>query len=268
MQPIPPDWLNRLPELSGPLPLVVAGYPVEIILTGPELQNVYLPMLALLDRQARSSRVLAGLAGIPGSGKSTFTAALACLADRLLGEADLVAVGIDGWHLPNVILDRRTTLDVAGAVVPLRQRKGGPESFDVPALVRAVQQLADRTRTIRLPAYDRRLHDPVPDVLSIPPETRIVLVEGNYLLDDAPPWNAVGALLSPIFLLTCDPDPARRRVIDRHVRGGCTPAQAEYKYESNDGLNARVVLEKTHRADWTIRLAPDPQLQNTRPAPG
>ncbi len=39
-------------------------------------------------------------------------------------------------------------------------------------------------RFISLPAYDRRLHDPVADAIQISPETQVVLVEGNFLLSD------------------------------------------------------------------------------------
>ena len=257
----PADWLKRAASLTGTVSLEVAGYATPVALAAEALEHLYLPLLAMLDEQARSRRVLAGLAGIPGSGKSTFVAAMTHLADRLLGEGVFAAVGIDGWHLPNAVLDARTTLDASGRPIPLRQRKGGPESFDVPALVDALGRLKADDGPVNLPAYDRRLHEPVPDRLVITPRTRIVLVEGNYLLDDSPPWRAVSALLAPKFLLACDPATARLRVIDRHVRGGCSLKDAERKYDQNDGLNARIVLAQTDQADWIIELEPSPSLR-------
>ena len=262
----PADWLRRLPQLAGTLNVEVAGYDTAVELTPQSLEAVYLPMLAMLDQHARSRRVIAALAGIPGSGKSTFVAVLTHLADQLLGEGVFAAVSIDGWHLPNVILDARTTLDAAGQTIPLRQRKGGPESFDIPAIAAAVRQLADSDQTISLPVYDRRLHDPRPDGLTVTPQARIILVEGNYLFDDSPPWNTVSALLSPKFLLACDPATARQRVIARHIRGGCTPTEAERKYDQNDGLNAAIVLQHAPRADWTIAFDPTPRLSMNNPS--
>ena len=255
------NWLNRLAELTGTVTLDVAGFTTPVAISADAVEHVYLPILALLDNPGGSRRTLAGLAGIPGSGKSTFVAVLTHLANRLLGEGAFAAVGIDGWHLPNAILDQRTTLDEQGRPIPLRRRKGGPESFDVPALATAIRQLADPNHTVRLPVYDRRLHDPRPDGITITPRTRIVLVEGNYLLDETPPWDAVSALLAPRFLLTCDPASARQRVIDRHIRGGCTPADAERKYNENDGLNTATVLSRAEQANWIVDLEPKPFLR-------
>lgn len=258
MTNVPAAWLCRVPALIGPVALDVAGHTTTIDLAAEALERVYLPLLAHLDHLARSSRVLAALTGIPGSGKSTFVAVLNYLANQLLEHGAFAAVGIDGWHLPNAILDQRTTSDEHGRTIPLRRRKGGPESFDVPAIASAIEQLAAPGRTARLPVYDRRLHDPRPDGIVITPAARIILVEGNYLLDDAPPWNVVAARLSPKFLLMCDPGSARQRVINRHIRGGCTPAEAERKYNENDALNTTIVLNQSHRADWIIEVGSSP----------
>ncbi|HSW44975.1 MAG TPA: nucleoside triphosphate hydrolase [Phycisphaerae bacterium] len=258
----PPEaWLKRLPELLTPVTLEVAGYGVPVPFAAEELRGVYLPLMAFMEQLSREKRVLAGLAGIPGSGKSTFAAIMRHLADRLFGPGFCVAVGIDGWHWPNAVLNERTTLDEAGRVIPLRQRKGGPESFDVAGLVDTLQHLQHAAAAVTLPAYDRRLHEPVPNALTIAPEARIVLVEGNYLLSDQPPWNAVSALLSPKCLLGCDPAEARRRVIDRHIRGGCTAEEAEHKCEHNDRLNAQIVMGQSDRADWIIELEPIPSVR-------
>jgi len=282
----PADWLKPAASLIGTVTLEVAGYATPVAITVEALQRAYLPLLAMLNEQARSRRVLAGLVGVPGSGKSTYAAAMTLLADRLLGEGVFAAVGIDGWHLPNAVLDARTTLDASGRPIPLRQRKGGPESFDVPALVDALTLLKADAGPVNLPAYDRRLHEPVPDRVLISPRTRIVLVEGNYLLGiaagepsrqgrqkplalqegcpaETPTWNTIAAMLSPRFLLTCDPAIARLRVIERHVRGGCSRQEAERKYEHNDGLNAAIVLAKAHQADWIIELELPALLENT-----
>jgi putative kinase len=256
-----PAWLTRIPEFIGPVTLDVAGHTTTIVLAAEDVEHVYLPILAHLTEYARTNRALAALAGIPGSGKSTLVAALAHLADQLIGQGIFAAVGIDGWHLPNVVLDRKTTHDEQGNVIPLRRRKGGPESFDVPAIAAAIEQLAGADQTIRLPVYDRRLHDPRPDGVVITPQTRIVLVEGNYLLDDTPPWNAVSGQLSPKFLLTCDPASARQRVIDRHIRGGCSSTEAERKYEENDALNTAIVLRHAGQADWVVEIEPKPSLR-------
>ncbi|HOA75602.1 MAG TPA: hypothetical protein PL151_12070 [Phycisphaerae bacterium] len=251
----PAQWLKSLEALPRQLTVNVAGYSIAVSVTRDDLTTAYLPVLHLLTAALGDRRrVVAGLAGIPGSGKSTFTAVLAVLADTLLGMGRLVAVGMDGWHWPNAVLDVRTTTDEAGRTIPLRQRKGGPESFDVNAIAAAVRELHDPSRVVSLPVYDRRLHDPVPDGVHVGPGTAIVLLEGNFLLETASPWDQVSSQLQPKLFLEHDPADARQRVIARHVRGGLSPDEAARKFELNDRLNTDVVLATAGNADYVVRF--------------
>jgi len=251
----PQRWLERLAGLPEALTLNVAGHPVTVALCRDDLAGVYLPVLGrLVEHLGDRRRIVAGLAGIPGSGKSTFAGVLALIADTLLGMGRMVAVGMDGWHWPNAVLDSRMTTDEAGKPIPLRRRKGGPESFDIDALAAAVRELHDPTRATALPMYDRRVHDPVPGAIHVGPGTAIVLLEGNFLLDPTPPWKQVSDLLSPRLFLEHDPADARQRVIDRHVRGGLARDAAVGKYDCNDRLNTAAVLATAGHADVRIRF--------------
>ena len=243
-------------RLSGRVSLSVSGLPTTIRITADHLERVYLPLLAMLDdmRRTRGGRVLAGLAGIPGSGKSTFTAVLSHVADAVLGPGRLVAVGLDGWHWPNAVLDARTTRDAAGREIPLRRRKGGPESYDVQAFAAALRELRAADQAGSLPIYDRRRHEPVANGLTVDPSVTLVLVEGNFVLSDATPWARVAAMLEPKLFLTCDRTEAGAGVVDRHVRGGATAEEAVAKFEANDRLNTEFVLETAARIDVRIRV--------------
>ncbi len=258
--PVPDAWLERTSSLVGRRQLNVAGLEVAVDVDRHQVERVDLPLLAMLDDRARTERVLAGLAGIPGSGKSTFAAVLAHIAEQVLGPGALAVVGMDGWHWPNAVLDARTTLDGEGREVPLSERKGGPESYDAVAVAEALGELRHADKAVAVPVYDRTLHEPVADDMVVPRDARIVLVEGNYVLGDEPPWDAVSRLLSPKLFLECDADAARRRVIERHVRGGLTPDEAARKYDRNDRLNCGIVEATADRADGVIRLGPDAQL--------
>lgn len=252
---VPSYWLTELDILTGRVELLVAGYPVSVDLTARDLEQVYLPLLARLATRAEAEgRLLAGLAGIPGGGKSTFAAVLSHVATHVLGPDTLIVVGMDGWHYPNAVLDRRTTRGVDGRDIALQQRKGSPESLDVESLVNALNRLRTTDASVSLPVYDRTVHEPIPDALSVPPETRIILVEGNYLLMTQPPWDRVAERLSPKLFLDCAPDVARERVIARHIRGGLTVDQAADKFERNDELNTETVRSTAINADHVIRL--------------
>ncbi len=258
----PAEWASKTSGLIGARTLQVAGYDVTVPITAEHLDRVYLPLLAILANHAVGDRrVVAGLAGIPGSGKSTLAAALAVVGAQIWPADRLIVVGLDGWHYPNSVLDRKTTTDESGRVIPLRKRKGGPQSFDVSALAAALESLRATDRFISLPAYDRRLHDPVPDAIRIPPQTQVVLVEGNFLLSTDPPWDEVSRLLKPKLFLEEASAVARERIVQRHVRGGASIEQALEKCRSNDLLNMSIVRRAAFNADFVIQLDPCPQVR-------
>ncbi len=138
--------------------------------------------------RADERRFLLGITGIPAAGKSTFAALLAATLNRLVRKELAVVVPIDGFHLPNVVLEERGLWAV----------KGAPETFDVQGFVELLGRLReDATEVIWCPIYDRELHNRVPDAFAVDPSARILLVEGNYLLLTTPLWDQVrGQLLT------------------------------------------------------------------------
>lgn len=264
---VPERWRSLADAWAGPRMLDVAGLSTSIDLTEEALSGMYLPVLASLAGRAEGlararprSRLIVGLGGVPGAGKSVFAAVLAHLAEQAAARIPhgvvrsgwMVTVGMDGWHLPEAVLAERWTNDADGRRAPLRDRKGGPESFDVPALAAALRELREAGREMHLPVYDRRRHDVVPGALVIPAVARVIFIEGNYLLCTTPPWNEVAGLLDSAFFLACDPAVARARVIARHVAGGLDEAHARRKYETNDAHNARFVEPSIARADYIL----------------
>ncbi len=240
-------------SLAGVVTLDLARQATTVGLSAASLERVYFPLLAMLDGRCGQGRLIAALAGVPGAGKSTVGAILQHVAGVLWGPGRFVLVAMDGWHLPNAVLDQRTTRSVDGRTISLRQRKGGPESYDVPALAEALGRLRRGDAVCRLPAYSRALHDPVAEAVEVPVSTRIVLVEGNFLLSVDSPWDAVSRLLDVRCFLVADPNEARRRVLARHVRGGSREEQAVAKYETNDRLNTDAVLATRCQAEVIIR---------------
>src|SRR5690606_11329337 len=71
---------------------------------------------AIFKRAGKERRLVVAIAGPPGAGKSTLSAAL----HGLLPEGSAEVVAMDGFHFDDAILDRRG----------LRARKGAPETFD------------------------------------------------------------------------------------------------------------------------------------------
>lgn len=184
------------------------------------------------------TRVLVGIAGAPGAGKSTVAEALLAA----LPEAALVPM--DGYHLP------QSRLRELGR----RDRMGASDTFDVPAFVALLRELRFSGGFVLARGFDRGIEEPVPDAIPIPPEKRIIVVEGNYLLHDAGGWEEVAPLLDETFVLGLDDEVRRERLIERHARFGKTLEDARAWALGPDETNARLIAATAARADHEIAL--------------
>jgi hypothetical protein len=257
-----PDPDRRLREFRDTEPLCprvrlrAAGFEEEARISRAELWRFYLPVCALLrQRMSRTdSRVLAGVAGPGACGKTVFAHLLRrvfCLAAGDKVGAPKVC-GLDGFHYPNAYLESHTHTGPSGNVQSLRAVKGSPRTFDVKQFVAKLEALRSESR-VRLPVYDRRLHDPVPDALVVEPGESLVIVEGNYLLLDGDGWERVRDLLDVVLFLQQPVEAAREAMIRRHVRGGRSPEDARRYYELVDRRNYELIMRTRGRADLLVR---------------
>ena len=207
---------------------------------------------------AGAARRFVFLAAPPGTGKSTLAAVVEHRAAQPDVDIDLDTVGIDGFHHPNAYLrtHRRATDGVLLADV-----KGAPETFDVARLRRFLALSA--VRAVRWPAYDRVLHDVVPDARRV--GAPLVLLEGNWLLLDEPGWRDLSEHSVHNVFVDADPALLRERLIERKVRGGLDLAGATRFYERSDRPNVERVLQHTDRSkvDLLLRLGADGTITRT-----
>lgn len=231
---------------------LVNGLAVRASFREESVQEVFLPLLRRLSAQAQgaSGRLVAFLAGPPGSGKSTLAAFLQELSGCMPGQKPLQALGMDGFHYPQREIEARQVWR-DGRWQPMKRFKGGPESFDVEKLAAALGSLR-RGEPLRWPLYDRRLHDVVEDALEV--QEGIVLVEGNWLLDQRQPWASLRKLCDMAIALRADEELLRPRLIARKMLGGLTEAEARTFYETSDGPNVRMCLRHLQPADVELQL--------------
>jgi len=190
-----------------------------------------------LRARAVRGRYMLGITGPPGCGKTTF-------AHQLAHSADATVVQMDGFHLTNAQLREARLTDV----------KGSPQTFDGQRFVELLKEIRGDHKPVRAPMYSRVLHEPIPHLVPIETSDRLVIIEGNYLLLDDEPWAQVGPLLDAVWYLDVPIDVCMLRVRDRHVRGGCSEAEADAKIERNDRPNAQRVERVKAKADRVITV--------------
>lgn len=187
---------------------------------------------------ASGQRRLVGIAGPPGSGKSTLTPLLAAAFG-----ADAVVAPMDGFHLANAELVR----------LGRRDRKGAPDTFDAAGYVALLRRLRARTEeVVYAPEFDRRLEEPVAGALPLPATAPLVLTEGNYLLLDEEPWAQVRPLLDEVWYLEPDEQVRREWLVARHIAFGKDPEQAARWSDGPDAQNARRIAGTRGRADLVL----------------
>lgn len=187
------------------------------------------------------ARMIIAIAGPPAAGKSTLAA---LLVERLNAEepARAALVPMDGFHLDNATLDERG----------LRHRKGAPATFDAAGFVALVRRLATATEDVTYPEFDRARDAAISDAATVSAATKIIVLEGNYLLLAETPWSDLHALYDLTVLVKPDLQTLEQRLLARWSHYGLDAEQAHAKALGNDIPNAHYVLDHSVSPDLTF----------------
>lgn len=186
------DWAR----LRGATPMTLTQSDIDEIkgineeLSLGEVEEVYLPLSRLLNlhiaavqelhrvtsrfvgtRAAKVPYVIA-IAGSVSAGKSTTARLLQTLLSRSENHARVDLVTTDGFLFPNATLAERGLMD----------RKGFPESYDRPRLVRFVADVKSGLSPLRIPVYSHLHYDIVPEAFQTVDNPDIVILEGLNVL--------------------------------------------------------------------------------------
>ena len=196
------------------------------------------------------------IAGGPGSGKSTLAEALNAKINERVGKEVSCVIPMDGFHY------YRSELQAMGEDVnndysydDLLKRRGSPWTFNSKKLV---EDLA-RVKSVgagSLPIYSRKLSDPVPDGVELKKYHKIVLIEGNYLLNYKDrDWSPLEPMFEEKWYLKCESlEVQRERLINRHLETwsdaktrqfGAGRDGAALKADSNDMKNVATIEENS-----------------------
>lgn len=146
-----------------------------------------------------------------------------------------------------------------GEKIALRKLKGSPPTFDTKKFTSDLTQLQQQTSTsseiIRLPVYDRKLHDPVDNAIEIGPNTSFVIVEGMLLLLDDFGFEDVKKKLDIVLFLDVSEERCHTRLVERKsIFGRISKEEAEMHYERVDKKNVQRVLQTKKYAHVLLKM--------------
>lgn len=160
-----------------------------------EIVDVYLPVSRLLNlyvaatqdlhrvtdtflgdprgvRDWRKVPYVIGIAGSVAVGKSTIARILQALLSRWPDHTRVDLVPTDGFLHPNEVLENRG----------LMHRKGFPESYDLPRLVRFLAAVKAGATEVHAPVYSHLTYDVVADQTTVVRRPDVLLLEGLNVL--------------------------------------------------------------------------------------
>src|SRR3954453_9269650 len=161
-----------------------------------EVEDIYLPLSRLLSLYVAAKQRLfraqqnflgtedvklpyvIGVAGSVAVGKSTTARVLKAMLARWPNTPRVDLLTTDGFLYPNAVLEREG----------LMQKKGFPESYDLPALLRFLSDVKAGRRPVRAPVYSHLVYAVKPNEWVEVARPDILIVEGlNVLQTGRPP---------------------------------------------------------------------------------
>jgi len=194
----------------------------------------------VVEYAAASSRTIIGIVGKPGGGKSTLSKFLLKGMDSTL----VSVVPMDGFHLSNKVLKELGRSD----------RKGAQDTFDVKGFTALIERIKmDSADPIYYPIFDRSIEESIAAQGVVYPSTRVVIVEGNYLMHDNDGWQEISPLLDQSWYAFLEEDIRISRLISRHIAFGKDPESAKAWAKGSDQVNAELIEAGVGRCDFLIR---------------
>ena len=165
---------------------------LNYVISMNDVEDIYVPIVQLLDvyiqnfyeKQDRLAKYLnvddkkeynpyiIGIAGSVSVGKSTVARLLRTLLNDFYPDKKVELLTTDGFLYPNKILEERNMMD----------RKGFPESYDMPRLVKFLTDVKNGEPMLEVPKYSHQIYNIVPGETITIDRPDILIVEGINVL--------------------------------------------------------------------------------------
>ena len=140
------------------------------------MQRLYYAQRQFLGIRDRKVPYIIGVAGSVAVGKSTTARVLQAMLTRWSPRPKVDMVTTDGFLYPNAVLEREG----------LMQKKGFPESYDLPRLLLFLSDIKSGRSQVRAPVYSHLTYDIVPNEWIEVDRPDILIVEGVNVLQTGP----------------------------------------------------------------------------------
>src|SRR6185437_4283383 len=140
------------------------------------MQRLYYAQRQFLGIRDRKVPYIVGVAGSLAFGKSTTARVLQAMLTRWSPRPRVDLVTTDGFLFPNAVLEQEG----------LMQKKGFPESYDLPRLLSFLSDIKSGRSRVRAPVYSHLTYDIVPNEWSEVDRPDILIVEGVNVLQTGP----------------------------------------------------------------------------------
>jgi pantothenate kinase len=233
----------------------INGIDINAKYSDDEITGIFEPLLKKLTEihKEKGRRVLVFLAAPPGAGKSTLASFLEHLSKKRAEFENLQAIGMDGFHRRQEYLQTHSLIR-EGKEVSMVEVKGTPETFDLEKLENAIKIVLN-DKTCGWPAYDRLLHNPVENAITV--DSEIVLLEGNYLLLDTEGWKELSDYADYTISISANEDMLRDRLVTRRIASGHEKESAAAFVDFSDMYNVRLCAEHSKKADLMLKVDAD-----------
>ena len=198
-------------------------------------------LIKLLDnlKNDLKNRYFIALSGPPASGKSTISEKL--LKDLTLKGHNSSILQMDGFHYDDQILKQKSLL----------LKKGAPETFDVMGFLNFLFRLQNENE-VAIPIFDRSLELSRSSAVIISKETRVVIVEGNYILLKTHPWRELHKFFNSTIMINTKNEILEKRLIERWRSFNIPEEEIKQKVFENDLPKGVNVYKNSILADFNL----------------